>query len=53
VDVLLVSPQGFLALQPLPTAVCLTHKPGISLARLLVLFKTARQAGQGNRERKR
>lgn len=48
-DVFLVSSEGILALQPLPTAVRLAHKPGIPPAGLLVLLKTARQPGMGKR----
>lgn len=41
VDVLLVSPQGVPALQPLPAAASLAHEPGPAPAGLLVLLTTA------------
>jgi hypothetical protein len=47
VDIFLVSFQGILALQPLPTAVSLTHESGIPPANFLVLLKTTRQAAKG------
>lgn len=52
VDIFLVSSQGILALQPLPTAVGLAHEPGISPASLPVLLKATKQPRKGNTEKK-
>lgn len=47
VDVFLVSPQGLLALQPLPAAVGLAHEPGLAPAGLLLLLATTGQGEAG------
>lgn len=46
-DVFLVSPQGLLALQPLPAAVGLAHEPGLAPAGLLLLLATTGQEEAG------
>lgn len=49
VNIFFVFFQGILALEPLPTAICLAYEPGIPSACLLVLFITTWE----NKERKK